>query len=80
MLVETHSEYMVLRLLRRIRETGRKRPPEGLELTPRDLRVYYASRSGASTSLKAIDIDTDGELVDPWPDDFFEQDFKERFS
>ncbi len=80
MLIETHSEYMVLRLLRRIRETGRERPAEGLSLTPRELRVYYAARDGASTSLKAIDVDTQGDLVDPWPDDFFEQDFKERFS
>ena len=79
-LVETHSEYMTLRLLRRIRETGRKQERDGLAFSPKDMRIHYAARSDLTTVLKTIDVDVEGELVDPWPDDFFEQDFKERFS
>jgi predicted ATPase len=80
LLVETHSEHLILRVLRRIRETTRKQVLSGQSLTPDQLRIQYVRREGSVSRAQTIDVDVNGDLVDPWPDDFFEQDFKERFS
>lgn len=80
MLVETHSEHLILRILRRIRETTRKQAPPEQALAPDQLRVQYVRREGTVSRSQVIDVDVNGDLVDPWPDDFFEQDFKERFT
>lgn len=79
-LLETHSEHLVLRLLRRIRETEKKTQPEGCELRTDDLAIYYAKQEAGSTIIERIDVDVKGEFIQPWPDDFFELDFFERFS
>jgi len=80
LVVETHSEHLILRVLRRIRETTRKQALTGQSLTPDQLRIHYIRREGSVSRAQTIDVDVNGDLVDPWPDDFFEQDFKERFS
>ena len=80
LLIETHSEHLILRVLRRIRETTRKQALSGQSLTPDQLRIQYVRREGSVSRAQTIDVDVNGDLVDPWPDDFFEQDFKERFS
>lgn len=80
LLIETHSEHLILRVLRRIRETTRKQVLTGQSLTPDQLRIQYVRREGSVSRAQTIDVDVNGDLVDPWPDDFFEQDFKERFS
>ncbi len=80
LLIETHSEHLILRVLRRIRETTRRQVLTGQSLTPDQLRIQYVRREGSVSRAQTIDVDVNGDLVDPWPDDFFEQDFKERFS
>lgn len=77
--VETHSEHLILRIMRRIRETAKGCAPEGLAVSPDDVAVYYVSAEDGQTTVRKIDIDTRGEFVQPWPDDFFEIDFYERF-
>ncbi|MFC1792719.1 DUF3696 domain-containing protein [Planctomycetota bacterium] len=80
LLIETHSEHLILRLLRRIRETSRaKLDDDLLAISPNDIQVSYIQSKEGQTSIKIIDIDKDGEFVQPWPDDFFDQDFHERF-
>jgi predicted ATPase len=79
-IAETHSEHLILRLLRRIRETKRKTCRTSEELVPSQLRIAYVQRSELGARVSIIDADVNGDLVDPWPDDFFEQDFKERFT
>jgi predicted ATPase len=79
-ILETHSEHLILRILRRIRETSKGQPHEGRKITPDDVAVYYLGRQDGQTKLTRIDIDMNGEFVQPWPDDFFELDFYERFS
>jgi hypothetical protein len=80
-IVETHSEHLILRLLRRIRETHRGNLPEGHPgLTPDQLSVIYVQRTDSGSQAYRIDIDADGEFLQPWPDDFFELDFHERFA
>ncbi len=79
-LIETHSEHFILRLQRRIRETSKGQLQEGMMLTSEGIAVYYVSQSEGSTRVCKIDIDKNGEFIQPWPDDFFEIDFYERFA
>jgi len=79
-LIETHSEHFLLRLQRRIRETSKGTPAEGRSLMSEDVVVYHVSSDGNGTRVRRIDVDAKGEFIQPWPDDFFEIDFFERFS
>lgn len=77
-LIETHSEHLVLRLLRRIRETtecGDKRP--GPKLTPDDVAIYFFERVDGEAKVTRIRIDKDGEFLDRWPEGFFAERLQE---
>ncbi|GAA4473617.1 AAA family ATPase [Novipirellula rosea] len=78
-LLETHSEHLILRLLRRIRETAIGEAPEGCELRTEELGIYFVSQENGATKIEMIEADIRGEFIQPWPDDFFELDFHERF-
>lgn len=78
-ILETHSEHLILRFLRRIRETSKSMPPDGCSLMSDDIVVYHVSGENGVTQVRRIDVDKNGEFVQPWPDDFFEIDFYERF-
>jgi hypothetical protein len=78
-ILETHSEHLILRLLRRIRETERGKVPPHRQLKTSDLAIYYLQQNSGCTSAKKIDVDVKGDFIQPWPDDFFEIDFNERF-
>lgn len=79
-IIETHSEHLILRLLRRIRETESNKGSESRRLSANDLAIYYFKcENGVSSELR-MDVDVHGEFIQPWPDDFFEVDFYERFS
>jgi predicted ATPase len=65
-LLETHSEHMLLRFRRRIREG---------KLKPDELCVLFVERAKGeekAASIKRLRVDEDGELIDPWPPGFFE--------
>jgi predicted ATPase len=79
-IVETHSEHLILRILRRIRETSRGTPHDGIPVTPDDVSVVYVSQEDGQSVPQTIGIDEHGEFTRDWPDDFFESDFYERFS
>ena len=79
-LIETHSEHLILRLLRRIRETEKGTVEQHLKLRTDDLAIYYLRQEEDCSKAIRIDVDVKGEFIQPWPDDFFEIDFYERFS
>ena len=79
LIVETHSEHLILRLLRRIRETTKGCAPDGQKLSSGDLMVYHVSQEEGQTRIRNREVDANGQFVIPWPDDFFEIDFYERF-
>ncbi|MDY3561972.1 AAA family ATPase [Gemmata sp. JC673] len=103
LILETHSEHLILRLQRRIREAterretlrdggGRNRmasipPPErapvteplALDVRDVDIGVVYVRSTDGRTLFEPMALDLTGEFVLPWPDDFFEIDFHERF-
>ncbi len=78
-IIETHSEHLILRLLRRIRETEVNKAPANRTLRTDDLAIYYLKQEDGSSRAVQIDVDVKGEFIQPWPDDFFEIDFYERF-
>jgi hypothetical protein len=80
LLIETHSEHLLLRLLRRIRETAEGTLPELTEpLTPDELAVLYVEPGEAGTTVKQLRVSTEGDFIDKWPDGFFEERAGELF-
>ncbi len=79
-LVETHSEHLMLRCLRRIRENAEGRVAEGEpSLIPEDIAVHFIEPSEAGSRIHRIRIDEDGEFMDPWPKGFFPERMKEVY-
>jgi hypothetical protein len=79
-LIETHSEHLILRALRRIRETSAGELEEGdPPFTPDKLSVIYVEANATGTSFKRLRVDETGEFVDRWPNGFFEERAKELF-
>lgn len=73
-LLETHSEHLMLRLLRRIRETSNQELPEGATpLQPGDVSVVYVEQVDGEVGVSRLRIDATGEFVDHWPKGFFEE-------
>ncbi len=73
-LLETHSEHLMLRFLRRIRETDEGNLPPGKDpLRPDELAVYYIQQAATGVSALPIRISEDGEFIDRWPKGFFEE-------
>lgn len=80
LLIETHSEHIMLRLLRRIREThGDELPPGVLGLKPKDLSVIYVETSDEGVRFRPLRVDEVGEFLDRWPKGFFEERAGELF-
>ena len=80
LLVETHSEHIMLRLLRRIRETTENEvPPGAIGLSPNDLAVIYVESSDDGVRFRPLRVDPEGEFIDRWPKGFFEERAEELF-
>lgn len=80
-LLETHSEHLILRLMRRIRETGDERLPEGLPpVRSEDVSILYVEPTKEGAVIRQLALDEDGSLIDNWPGGFFEEAFRERFA
>lgn len=77
-LIETHGEHLMLRLLRRIRETAEgELPPEANHVLPDDVAVYYVDRTPDGVTVTRLRIDETGEFIDRWPNGFFRERGKE---
>jgi len=84
-ILETHSEHLILRILRRIRETTIRETTNGeLEdglqpITPEDVQVIYAEPTPNGTVLHDLPITADGDFEKKWPKGFFPERRKELF-
>lgn len=79
-LLETHSEHLLLRMLRRIREATQKALPKGTAgLTPDQLAVYFIEQDESIVQVSRIRIDEEGDFVDRWPHGFFDERAGELF-
>ena len=79
-LIETHSEHLMLRLLRRIEETGSDELPEGKPaLKPDQVSVVYVEQVEGEVRATRLRIDETGEFIDRWPHGFFDERTDELF-
>jgi predicted ATPase len=61
-ILETHSEHLMLRLLRRVREG---------KISPEMLSVIYVSRGPFGSVVHSVRIDKNGDFMDDFPGGFF---------
>jgi len=79
-LIETHSEHLLLRIMRRMRETSSGTLPDGLPgVGPDDVCVLFVQPKGSSSVVRHLELDEEGQLLDAWPGGFFEEGYRERF-
>ena len=73
--IETHSENILLRILRRIRETSKGDLATCMtHVTPDDVSIIYVENKGElGSEAYEIPIDEDGNLLREWPKGFFEE-------
>ncbi len=80
-LIESHSEHLLLRIMRRMRETANENLPQGVPpVRPEDVAVLFVQPKGSSAAVRHLELDEEGQLLDPWPGGFFEEGYRERFS
>jgi hypothetical protein len=80
--IETHSEHLLLRILKRVRQAsaGRIASTDALAVKPDDLAIlYFDPQPDGSTKVKRIRVTDDGDFLDRWPRGFFEERGKELF-
>lgn len=81
-IIETHSEYLVKRLQRRIAQTFRKdriknsiikeQAPIPFDVFPSDVSINYIHDVELSNDIINIQVDNNGELDRPFPPDFMD--------
>lgn len=78
LIVETHSEHLILRLLRRIRETTEDDlPDDAPAFSPDRVSVVYVESGAEGVSLRQLRVDEQGEFKDRWPKGFFAERMEE---
>ena len=71
-ILETHSEALITRLQRRIREK---------KILSKDVSILYINPLGKKgSSIQELRLDDDGEFIDLWPDGFFVETFNDMMS
>ena len=79
-LIETHSENLLLRIMKRMRQTKNGELPSGIPaITPEDVCLLFVQPKGNSSVILNLELDEEGCLLDPWPGGFFEEGYRERF-
>ncbi len=79
-LIETHSEHLMLRILRRIRETSEgDLPPGATPVRPDDVAVLYVQPGPDGAEIVHLPTTADGDFAHPWPDGFFDEREEELF-
>ena len=69
-IIETHSEHLMLRIQKLIREGT---------LSNDDVSVIYIDRGKNGSKCIELRLDEDGDFIDEWPNGFFEEGYREMF-
>ena len=80
-IVETHSEHILLRLLRRVRQAAipdRSLDPHSLGRES-VVVLYVDPQPNGESTVKHLRIARNGEFIDRWPRGFFEERWMELF-
>ncbi len=67
-LIETHSEHLVLRMQRLVREK---------KLCKDDISILYVTREEEGSRVQRLRLDEDGDFIDNWPKGFFPERLRE---
>lgn len=79
-IIETHSEHLLLRILRRIRETSEKEIKDAdVAITPEDISVLYVQEGENGSEVIELPVNEYGEFDRPWPNGFFAERARELF-
>lgn len=79
-LIETHSEHLILRLLRRIREAAEMTSKViDQPLSPALIGVYCLSKRNGAVTIDEIPVTKEGDFAKPWPQGFFDERGAELF-
>jgi len=78
-ILETHSEHLLLRLMRRIRETSMASNYQEFPLEASQLGIWFVERLVSQTVIREMPVNKQGELVKAWPGGFFEESLREVF-
>ena len=81
-LIETHSEHLLLRFMKRMRQTYDSTVGNGTpKMRPEDIAVYFVEiePDGDHTLIREMPLNERGDLVEAWPGGFFEEDLREIF-
>ncbi len=76
-LLETHSEHLILRILRRIRETTEGTATGLPPVRPEDVSVLYVQPGPSGAEVVELPVTPDGDFDRPWPGGFFAERFQE---
>jgi hypothetical protein len=89
-ILETHSEHLILRILRRIRETstgsylddalqvGDESALDGhIPITPDDVSVFYVLPTSQGAQIIELPVTDDGDFSQRWPGGFFAERFQD---
>ena len=83
LLIETHSEHLLLRIMRRMRQTNDDALPDrdSPVLRPDDVNVLFVEIDPhvERTLMREMPLNERGELVEAWPGGFFEESLREIF-
>jgi predicted ATPase len=71
--IESHSEYLLMRLQRRLAE----RRGEFSQLSEKDVKLYFCKREAEASVLEPLEVDEFGRIKN-WPQDFFGDAVAER--
>lgn len=79
-LIETHSEHLLLRVMKRMRQTFHGDLPDDVaRVEPKDVMVLYVEPDGKRSIVREMPLNERGELVRAWPGGFFEEGLREVF-
>lgn len=80
-IIETHSEVLILRILRRIRESTESEGEDSpwSRVRPDQVCVVYVQPTDTGSRVLEIPLTNDGEFGENWPDGFFPEQSKELF-
>jgi AAA15 family ATPase/GTPase len=70
-IIETHSEHIIRRLMRRVREG---------KISKDDISIVYVEPGPNGSTVTPIRIDEDGDIIDEWPNGFFEEGFRDHLA
>lgn len=79
-LMETHSEHILLRILKLLKNSSKRKDEVLSPLSFERVSIlYFEPISDGSTKIQRLRLTPDGKLIDRWPGGFFNERYKDLF-